>query len=634
MKYFIIDFDSTLIQAETLDEIAAVALQDNPHKEDILRKVKDITALGMEGKLKFDESLKKRLELLAFDKKIVEKVAKNLEKKISPSFLRNKAFFKEYKKQIYVVSGGFREMIMPIARKFGLSDSQVLANDFRYDKTGRVTGVDVKNPLSQSGGKAKAVANLGLKGELFVIGDGMTDWEIKDRLKGEGARGKDIKFIAFTENVYREAVVGKADYSVPNLDEFLYQFKLPAAISYPKTRMSVLLLENVHQKAVAAFEKEGYAVEYYEKAIAQEVLFEKISDVSILGIRSRTHVTNAVLQKAKKLMAIGAFCIGTDQIDLSEALARGIAVFNAPYSNTRSVVELVLGEIIMLARGVFEKSNKLHAGVWDKSATGSVEIRGKTLGIIGYGNIGSQISVLAEALGMNVVFYDIVEKLALGTAKQYSSLAEVCERADIITIHVDGRKENKNLISEKEFAQMKQGVLFLNLSRGSIVDISALMKSLKSGKVRGAALDVFPKEPEGKDEPFVSELRGLPQVILTPHVGGSTKEAQENIGVFVSQKIIEYVNTGSTYLSVTLPTIQLPLLQKSHRLLHIHKNTPGILARINTILSENHRNITGQYLKTNEEIGYVITDVDKKYDERLLTQLKQIEGTVKFRILY
>ncbi len=615
-----------------MEELAAIALLKNPHRDEILSQITDITDLGMEGKMGFGESLQRRLALLLFDKTVVSKVGKTLEKKISPSMLRNKQFFKTYRDTIYIVSGGFKEIILPIAKKFGISSDRILANTFVYDKKGRVIGIDEKNPLAKTQGKAQAVADLGLKGEIFIVGDGYTDLEIKQEVQRH--KGAKVHFIAFTENVYRETVVQQADYVVPNLDEFLFTYDLPQAVSYPKNRMSVLLLENVHPKAIAAFTKEGYAVEYFEKSLAKDELIKKIKDVSILGIRSRTQIDKEILGYAKKLKAIGAFCIGTDQIDLSAAAEKGISVFNAPYSNTRSVVELVLGEIIMLARGVFEKSNKMHSGIWDKSAVGSFEVRGKTLGIVGYGNIGSQVSVLAESLGMQVLFFDAVEKLALGNAKPCHSLKELLNKSDIVTIHVDGRAENINLIDEKEFHQMKDGVLFLNLARGALVNINALTTYIKNGKIRGAAVDVFPKEPTGKDEPFVSELCGLPNVILTPHVGGSTKEAQENIGSFVSQKIIEYINTGNTYLSNSLPNIHLPEQKNSHRLLHIHKNTAGVLAHINSMLAKNNMNILGQYLKTTETIGYVITDVDKKYDEKILEQLKKIDGTIRFRILY
>lgn len=629
-QYFIIDFDSTLIQVETLDFLAGIVLQNHPKKEEIVREIEEVTRLGMEGKIDFGESLKRRLKLLTIEQKHLEQVKKVLHEKITPSFARNKSFFQTHKDQIYIVSGGFKELILPVAHELSIPPSHVLANEFIL-KNKNVTGVDMKNPLSKKGGKAKAVEGLNLDGEIFVIGDGMTDWEIKETIAGKP--NSRIDFIAFTENVFRENVVAKADYSVPSFDEFLYHYGFASSQAYTKKRRGVLLLENIHEKAVYAFEKAGYSVQYYEKAISQEELLQKIPDVTLLGIRSRTQVTKDILNMADKLLGIGAFCIGTEQIDLVAAKQKGVAVFNAPYSNTRSVVELALGEIIMLSRGIFDKSNKLHKGMWDKSATGSVEVRGKTLGIVGYGSIGSQLSVLAESLGMNVVFYDIVEKLALGNARKADSMEELLRTSDIVTIHVDGRDENKNLINEKAFMQMKDGVVFLNLSRGKIVDIQALCVALQSGKVKGAGLDVYPEEPEGKDDPFVSMLQGLPQVILTPHIGGSTKEAQENIGEYVSKKLIEYIESGNTYLSNTIPQMQVPLLEKGFRLAQIHANMPGMLAKLNNMLAEDKNNILGQYLKTDEQIGYVVTDTEKKVSEKLLMQISAIEGNIKTRIL-
>jgi D-3-phosphoglycerate dehydrogenase len=405
-------------------------------------------------------------------------------------------------------------------------------------------------------------------------------------------------------------------------------------ISYPKNRINVLLLENVHPYAVDVLKKEGFNVEVYPAGLDEDELCEKIKNVSVLGIRSKTMVTARVLENANRLMAIGAFCIGTNQIDLKEATRRGIAVFNAPYSNTRSVVELVIGQIIILIRKIADKSAAMHMGKWDKSATGSFEIRGKKLGILGYGNIGSQLSVLAESMGMKVIYYDREEKLALGNATKCKSLQELLETADIISLHVDGRKENANLISRREFGWMKKGVIFLNLSRGHVVDISALKENIQSGKVAGCAIDVFPHEPKSNHEEFVSELRGLPNTLLTPHIGGSTLEAQENIAQFVSGKFLDYINSGSTSISVNFPNITLPTLENAHRLIHIHSNVPGILAKINQILAANGINIVGQYLKTNEQIGYVITDINKEYSKDMIKELRAIEHTIKFRVLY
>lgn len=626
-QYYIIDFDSTIIQTEGLEELAAVALKNNPLKTEILEKIKNITNLGMEGKIGFTQSLKKRLTLLKANKSHLKLSGKSLKRKISPSILRNKKFLKLNKDKIYIITGGFREMVLPVTKQLGIPDSHILANTFKFDKKGNIIGFDIKNPLSKNNGKVIAVKNLKLNGEVVVIGDGFTDLQIKQL-------GAAKQFIAFTENVNREVVIKNADQVVGSFDEFLYNQGLPLTLSYPKSKMKALLLENIETFAKEALEREGYSVELLKGALDEEELSEKIKDISILGIRSKTKVTKKVLENANKLKVVGAFCIGTDQMDLPSLTEGGIAVFNAPYQNTRSVVELALGEMIVLTRGVFDKSNNLHKGIWDKSAKNSNEVRGKTLGIIGYGNIGSQLSVLAESLGTNVIFYDIFEKLPLGNAKKARSLNELLKTADIISVHASGDKSNKNLIGEKEFSQMKDGVIFINLSRGFIVNIDALGKFIKSGKIRGAAVDVFPQEPKSKDEPFKSELQGLPNVILTPHIAGSTQEAQKNIAQFVSNKIIDFVNTGNTYLSVTLPNIQLPQQRSSHRFLHLHKNVPGVLAQINNILASFDININGQYLKTNDNIGYVITDINKKYNKEVLQQLKKIPETIRFRVLY
>src|SRR5690606_35492293 len=435
--------------------------------------------------------------------------------------------------------------------------------------------------------------SLGLDAEAYVIGDGYTDYELKES-------GLASRFYAFTENVKRDRVLAVADQVVDSLDEFLYHNKLDRRQSYPTSLLKVLLLENVNPSAVKAFEEDGFQVEFLKGALDEDELGEKIKDVAIIGIRSKTQITRRVLENANRLMAIGAFCIGTNQIDLEVATEKGIPVFNAPYSNTRSVVELAIGQIIMLARNIFPKSIKMHRGEWDKSAAGSFEVRGKKLGLVGYGSIGSQLSIVAEAMDMEVYFYDTIEKLALGNAKKVDTLEELLSISDFIRLHVDGRKSNSILIGKREFDLMNDGVIFLNLSRGHVVDTPSLAEAIKSGKVAGAAIDVFPQEPKTNSEPFVSELIGLPNVILTPHIGGSTREAQENIGKFVPSKLLEYMNNGSTYGSVNFPEVQLPKLKNSHRILHIHANVPGMLAKLNHIFGKNHINITGQYLKTNE----------------------------------
>lgn len=404
--------------------------------------------------------------------------------------------------------------------------------------------------------------------------------------------------------------------------------------SYPKNKIKVLLLENVHPDANMLLSDENFQVELVAGALDEDELSEKIKGVHVLGLRSKTNVTAKVLEHANKLMVVGAFCIGTNQIDLNACKSKGIAVFNAPFSNTRSVVELAIGEIIMLMRNIPDKTRDMHLSKWNKSAKNSFEVRNKKLGIIGYGNIGSQLSVLAEALGMEVYFYDQVDKLALGNAKKCRTQEELLNKVDIVSLHVDGRPSNKNIFGKVQFEQMKEGAYFLNLARGHVVEIEALVDVLKSGKILGAGVDVYPQEPKTNNEPFESALKGMDNVILTPHIGGSTSEAQVHIGNYVPEKIIAYINNGSTYGSVNMPNLQLPSFKNSHRLLHIHKNQSGILAEINNKLAETGCNIVGQYLKTNEEVGYVICDIDKAYEGDVLKAFKEINGTIKTRILY
>lgn len=405
-------------------------------------------------------------------------------------------------------------------------------------------------------------------------------------------------------------------------------------LSFPKSRIRVLLLENIHPIAAERLEQEGYQVEQISRSLTESELLDKIEDVFILGIRSNTTITPAVLDKAKHLLAIGTFCIGTNQIDLVSAAAHGVAVFNAPFSNTRSVVELAVAEIIALNRRLVDRSNATHAGIWDKSAVGCHEVRGQKLGIVGYGNIGSQLSVLAESLGMEVYYYDVADKLAFGNAKRCAGLHELLGKVDIVSSHVDGRAANAGLFGEEEFAAMQPGTLFLNLSRGMVVDTDSLHKHLESGHLAGAAVDVFDKEPKSKADPFVSVLQGLPNVILTPHVASGTDEAQVSIGQFVSNKLIKFINTGSTALSVNLPGLSLPQNDDSHRLIIIHKNVPGVLAHINTLLSENNINIDSQYLGTTNDLGYVITDINVDHSDHIINQLRDMPETIRLRVLY
>ncbi|WP_371133932.1 phosphoglycerate dehydrogenase [Brevundimonas sp.] len=404
--------------------------------------------------------------------------------------------------------------------------------------------------------------------------------------------------------------------------------------SYPRSRIRMLLLENIHPAAVERLEEAGYSVETMKGALDEDDLIERIRGVHVLGIRSKTNVSERVMAEADRLLAIAAFCIGTNQIDLDAAAARGVAVFNAPYSNTRSVVELAIGLTITLMRDVVDKSAAMHTGQWNKSAEGSRELRGKTLGIVGYGAIGSQLSVLAEALGMRVIFHDLSERLALGNARRMRSLDALLAESDVVSLHVDGRRENGNLIGAAQFQAMRPGTLFLNLSRGHVVDVGALAQAIGSGRVGGAALDVFPEEPRTNADPFDSPLRGLKNVILTPHIGGSTEEAQEAIAEFAAERLLGYLNRGDTTFCVNLPNVQLAEVSGGHRILHIHRNQPGVMAELNRELSAAGLNILGQHLKTDERTGYVITDVDRDYDPEALRVLKNLAGTLRFRLLH
>ncbi|MEH8076652.1 phosphoglycerate dehydrogenase [Gallibacterium anatis] len=412
---------------------------------------------------------------------------------------------------------------------------------------------------------------------------------------------------------------------------------MTAKVSLDKAKIKFLLLEGVHESALEVLHNAGYSnIEYHKKALDEEELIEAIKDAHFIGIRSRTHLTEKVLQHAHKLIAIGCFCIGTNQVDLEAAKQRGIPVFNAPFSNTRSVAELVLGEMLLLMRNVPKANFEVHRGVWNKSAAGSNEARGKILGIIGYGHIGSQLSVIAESLGMRVYFYDIENKLSLGNAQQVRTLEELLTMSDVVSLHVPENSSTKNLMSAERIAQLKQGAILINAARGTVVDIDALSAALEAGKLRGAAIDVFPKEPASINEVFESPLRRFENVILTPHIGGSTSEAQENIGTEVASKFVKYSDNGSTVTAVNFPEVSLPShsLVKAKRLLHIHHNRPGILNKINQIFVDNGVNIAAQYLQTDEAIGYVVIDVESENTESLQQKLKQIDGTIKARVLY
>ncbi len=406
-------------------------------------------------------------------------------------------------------------------------------------------------------------------------------------------------------------------------------------VSLPKDKIKILLLEGLHQSAVDTLEANGYNnIEYIKTSLSEEELISKIEDVHFIGIRSRTQLSAKVVDAAQKLVAVGCFCIGTNQVDLEATRKRGIPVFNAPFSNTRSVAELVLGQLILLLRGVPSKNAKAHRGVWEKSAVGSYEARGKTLGIIGYGHIGTQLSILAEHLGMRVQFFDIEDKLVLGNSTQTKTLNQLLKTSDVVSLHVPETPQTQNMIGEKQIAMMKDGAILINAARGTVIDIDALTNAMSNGKLNGAAIDVFPVEPKSNSEEFVSPLREFDNVILTPHVGGSTQEAQQNIGIEVAGKLAKYSDNGSTLSAVNFPEVSLPEHTDRSRLLHIHVNAPGVLTQINQAFAAHNINIAAQYLQTNEDIGYVVVDVETDHADQAFQQLTQIDGTIKTRILH
>ena len=625
-RKYIFDFDSTLTQVEALDVLAEITLHNKSNKADVIAEIQHITNKGIDGDISFTQSLESRIKLLKAHKDDLKPLVKELRQKISKSIVSNKEFFELYADDIYVISCGFKEFIDPIVAEYNIPSERVYANTFKFDEAGSIIGFDETNVLSMHNGKIECLKQMNLDGEVQVIGDGYSDYVMREA-------GIADKFFAYTENVHREKAANNADHIAPNLDEFLFVNKLPRKISYPKNRIKILLLENVHHDAFDNLSEDGFSVELVKHSVTEDELIKKIKGIHVLGIRSKTQVTQKVLDAADKLLVVGAFCIGTTQIDLHAAKKRGVVVFNAPYSNTRSVVELAIGQIIMLMRNVFPRSSEIHSGTWNKTAANSKEVRGKNLGIVGYGNIGKQLSVLAEAMGMRVYFYDVNDQLALGNAVKCNSLEDLLSVSDVVTLHIDDNKANKNFIGQREIQQMRDGAHLVNLSRGFVIDIPALVKALQSGKLAGAAIDVYPEEPRTNGD-FKTELQGLQNVILTPHVGGSTEEAQKDIASFVPNKIMDYINSGTTVDAVNFPNIRLPKQQNAHRFLHIHKNVPGIMAKINKVLAEYEMNITGQYLSTDNDLGYVITDLDKDYNKKVVKALKNVENTIKFRVLY
>lgn len=625
--HLILDFDSTLVGVETLDLLAEVALHGRKDAEAVRREVARITDAAMEGRLDFGEALRARLDLIRPGRAHLDEVAALLPARLTPSVARNLDALRRLAGQIHIVSGGFDEAIWPVADHLGIARERVLANRLIFDDAGLYAGLDDTRPLSREGGKVEAIAGLALPGTLVMIGDGHSDWQVREA-------GVAARFHAFTEVVRRERVVARADHEARTLDEVLHREGLLGRWSYPRSRIRVLLLEGVHPLAVRRLTDEGYSVEVRDGALDEAALIEAVRGVHVLGVRSKSEVSARVIEAADRLLAVGAFCIGVNQIDLEACRRRGIAVFNAPHSNTRSVVELAIGHIIALSRGVIDHDRRMKSGLWQKSASGAHEVRGKTLGIVGYGAIGTQLSVLAETLGMSVVFHDLVERLALGNAWRARTLDEVLRVSDVVSLHVDGRASNAHLIGAREITAMKRGAALINLSRGHVLDLDAAAEALRSGQLSGLALDVYPHEPAANGPGFECPLAGLANVILTPHIGGSTEEAQAAIADFAAERLLAYLGRGDTTFCVNLPNVQLAEVSGAHRILHIHENRPGVLADLNRALSEAGLNILGQHLKTLDDVGYVITDVDADYDPAHMRRLKDNPATLRFRLLY
>lgn len=621
LPWLIIDFDSTLVAAESLELLAEIALGHRPDQGECLAEVRELTDKAMAGRMPFGEALVRRLALIGPRPEHIGPLVAALHRRISPSFRRNADFLRAHLDRIYIVTSGFHEYVDPIAAEFGIAPERVLANRFMALSDGSLD-VDRSNPLATDGGKVEAVRRLKLDGPAIAIGDGASDLAL-------AASGVCEQFYAYVESVRRPDVLEQADQVVPNLEAVLENLGFSPGIPHSR----ILLLEGIHPAAKDALSTTGFEVELRKDSPDAAQIGGMLNDVGLIGIRSKTQISQSLLDNAPRLLAVGAYCIGINQIDVAACTRRGIAVFNAPFSNTRSVAELAIAEIILLLRNLPDKMRELHAGHWRKSAAGSHEVRGKTLGILGYGKIGVQLSVLAEAVGMQVCYFDLEQRLAFGNATRCASLEQLLARSDVLSIHVDGRASNRNLIGSTQLSRMKTGAMLLNLSRGHVVDLGALDQALADGRLAGAALDVYPAEPRAGDEHFACALSRRPNLILTPHIGGSTEEAQLDIAQYVSGRLAAFVSAGASTGSVNFPELAFDRQPGTSRITHLHENVPGILAGIDRILAERQLNIAAQHLATNGEVGYVITDVESELDEAAIESLRSIPHTLRARLI-
>ncbi len=638
----ILDFDSTIINAEGVELIIVHALErESPEKAGALKaQLHEMTLKATNGEIPLGEALRLRFNLTEVLREDVEKAAALIVNSMNPMVAETIEALRRAGKQIYVFSTSFDEIVRPVTDALLIPKDHVFSNQLIYDFTGRVVGINENNPLFFTVGKgflAEQLKNEGrLPGRTAVVGDGSTDLSLR---KNNIAQ----IFVYYSGAQILQEIRQQADFSIERFNQLLPLFFSEAEYSYKQAeteapvenevtvRPRAVLLENIHEKAVACLHDAAVILETHKGVWNEEELITGAQGAHLLGIRSQSRVTARVIESLPELWAVGAFCIGINQIDLDAAARAGIPVFNAPYSNTRSVAELVVGETIMLMRRVMEKNAAAHQGRWLKTAEGCSEVRGKTVGIVGYGHIGSQVSVLFESMGMSVVFHDIVDKLPLGNVRRAQNLHALLEQADVVTLHVPDTPETRGMIGAAELQRMKAGSFLINSSRGKVVELQALYNELKAGRLAGAAIDVFPREPGRADEAFTSPLQGLENVILTPHIGGSTREAQENIALYVGKKLVTYLNTGNTQGAVNFPEVDMPRMAGTHRILHIHKNVPGVLAKINSVFARRNINVAGQMLQTNDHIGYLVVDVDHHISGHVLELMRHITETIKIR---
>jgi D-3-phosphoglycerate dehydrogenase len=611
--YFIIDFDSTFTRVEALDVLAEIVLAHSSKKDAVVQAIHEITNRGMNGELDFRESLTLRLDLLKANRDDIHHLAERLKAQISPSFERNQKHLSALKDNVYVVSNGFKEFIIPVIETYGLLPENVYANTFVYDEDGNITGFDTNNPLSRNGGKSLVIKDLHLNGDVYVIGDGANDLEI-------WKAGYANKFYLFTENVEREKVKKEANHFASTVDEILYELNLARSLSYPKTRIKVLLLEGVNRIASDAFEKEGYQVEMVDKPLNNQELAVKLKTVNILGLTSNQEISKELLKNTKRLISLGVFSSDASKIDMDACSSHGVAVFNAPFSHVRSVGEFTLGNILGLSRAT---SSKIGS-----------EIRGKKLGIIGYGKIGSQLGVLAENLGMEILFFDIADKSPLGNSRKCTHLDVLLNQSDFISIHVSELPENRHFFGESFFNALRPTSSILYCGNIEALKLESLYQHLVAFPSFGCSLDLNPDKLTRDSFSWLEKIKTFENVLFSAGISANTLEAERDRAEFIPEKITEYLNSGNTMGSLNFPNLFVPAVKNAHRLLHIHKNVPNVLARINQIFASHHINILAQSLKTTNTLGYVVTDVDTEYPDNLLDEMRDIEETIWFRVLY